>query len=158
MFELRTLEPLPDGQQIVDRNQSLFDKSKKSLSHVTKIGFYSIFEGREPSVIRWFVVDQDDKVVGLFKFTQLTIIDTKYWVASYVWVSSENRGHGIAKAVYTLFVHQYGEVVSDYEQTVDSKRIWKSLFNSFNCYGLFWNKHEEQEWGKIDSPEELERR
>lgn len=157
MFELRTLGELPDGNETLSRNQSIFNKVKDSASIIAKSGNYTIYEDdSESGSKRWFIVDHDN-MVGLFKFQNKTLIDKKYWVASYVWLDSSQRGKGLAKAMYEMFIKKYGAVVSDFEQTEDSKRIWRSLFDKYNCYGLFWNDQEEQEWAKINSKEELEK-
>jgi muconolactone delta-isomerase len=157
MFELRTLDPLPDGDATAQRNQNNYNKIKDKATFISNLGDYSVVESHEGSdTKRWFIL-QDDKVIGLFKFHNQTMIHTKYWVASYVWVDLSARGKGLAKAIYQLFIEKNKAVVSDFEQTEDSKRIWRSLFGKYNCYGLFWNEQEEQEWAKIDSKEELEK-
>lgn len=157
LFELRTINALPDGNDTANRNQSIFNKVKDTSSVIAKSGNYTIYEDdSESSIKRWFIVDHEN-MVGLFKFQHNTLIDKKYWVASYVWLDASQRGRGLAKAMYEMFIKKYGAVVSDFEQTEDSKRIWKSLFGKYNCYGLYWNENEEQEWGKIDSIDELEK-
>lgn len=157
MFELRTIDALPDDDIVVTRNQFNFDKVKDSASIIAKSGPYTIYEdGSLPDVKRWFIIE-DDKVVGLFKFLNRTLIDKKYWVAAYIWVDQSQRGKGLATAMYEMFIKKYGSIVSDFEQTEDSKRLWRSLFNKYKCYGLFWNDQEEQEWGPVDSLEELEK-
>lgn len=157
IFELRTLDALPDDDLVVTRNQFNFDKVKDSSQLIAQSGNYTIYEDNSLNdVKRWFVVE-NDKVVGVFKFLNRTLISTKYWVAAYVWLDPSQRGKGLAKAMYEMFIKKYGNVVSDFEQTEDSKRIWRSLFSKYNCYGLYWNEQEEQEWAKIDSKEELEK-
>ena len=157
MFELRTLDALPDDDIVVNRNQFNFDKVKDSSSIIAQSSGYTIYEDDSLNdTKRWFIVE-DNKVVGLFKFLNRKLIDKNYWVAAYVWVAPSHRGKGLAKAMYEMFIKKYGSIVSDFEQTEDSKRIWKSLFKKYNCYGLFWNEQEEQEWTKIDSDSELEK-
>lgn len=155
MYELRTLDPLPDGDVTSQRNQQNYENVKDSAKVIAQSGNFKVLENQESSdTLRWFLV-QDEQVVGLFKFQNRQLINSKYWVASYVWLDSSQRGKGLAKAIYQMFIKEHGSIVSDFEQTEDSKRIWKSLFKKYNCYGLFWNADEEQEWAKIDSEEEL---
>lgn len=157
LYELRTLDPLPDGDPTSQRNQQNYENVKDSAKVIAQSGNFKVLENQESSdTLRWFLV-QDEKVVGLFKFQHRKLINTLYWVASYVWLDSSQRGKGLAKAMYEMFIKKYGSIVSDFEQTDDSKRIWRSLFGKYNYYGLFWNDQEEQEWAKIDSQEELEK-
>lgn len=126
---------------------------------ITKIGNFKIVQSNKENEdgVRWFIVDGDGNPKGLVTFSPRTGISKVYFTSTYAWLDNSLRGQGLVSKLYEEFINRNGALMSDFEQSESSKRIWKSLFNKFKCYGIYWNDEQEMEWGKIDSKEELEK-
>lgn len=156
LFEIMDLAPLNTSDS-KSRAIKLYNEAQ-TKKHISNIGEYEVIEteGLGSGSKRWFLI-KNDEPVGSFLFKQVIGITKPYWSITYAWLDNSLRGQGLASQIYTLAIKENGALMSDIDQTADSQKIWKSLFNKFNCYGIFWNQNDEMEWAKIETKEELDK-
>lgn len=154
--EIMTLKYMSDNGALQRLTKQYNEAPDKTL--IKNSGKYKIVQASRENDdgVRWFVVE-GDKPVGLVSFAPRTGIRKIYYTSTYAWLDNSLRGQGLVSDLYRAFIKEYGALMSDYEQSDSAKKIWKSLAGDFYCYGLYWNENEEQEWGLIDSKEELEK-